>query len=62
MNPTAKPKPGAIATRRGRPAWQYPLVRHKPPMTNREWQESRQRARKAGFFEALFARLLRRVK
>ncbi len=62
MNLTTKHKIGAIATKRGRPAWQYPLVRHKPPVTNREWQEHRRRARQNDIFEGLFARLLGRVK
>lgn len=62
MNTALKPKPGAVATKRGRPAWQYPLVRQRPAVTNREWAEQRRRAREADVFETLFARLLGRVR
>jgi hypothetical protein len=62
MSNIRKPKPGAIATRRGHAAWKFPLVRHKPPVTNREWQEQRRKAREADIFEKLFGKLLEKVK
>ncbi|MFO6447835.1 hypothetical protein ACLBKU_11875 [Erythrobacter sp. NE805] len=53
---------GRIATRNGRPAYLIPIVRSRPPVTNREWQEQRQRAREADIFEKLFGGLLAKVK
>jgi hypothetical protein len=67
MNPALKPKRGAIAKRAdGRPAYLAPIVRTAQPVTNREWQEARRRARHQAIwsrtFEGLFAKLLGRVK
>lgn len=62
MSTTVKTKPGRIATRQGHAAWKFPLVRHKPPVTNREWQAQRQQARENDVFERLFGKLLARVK
>ena len=61
MSTTVKSKPGAIATRQGHAAWKFPLVRNKPPVTNREWQAQRQQARENDIFGKLFGKLLARV-
>ena len=62
MSTALKPKPGRIATRQGHAAWKFPLVRHKPPVTNREWREQREAARRNDLFESLFGKLLAKVK
>lgn len=59
---TLKPKPGQIATRQGQAAWKFPLVRHRPPVTNREWREQRQRARENDIVEKLFGKLIAKVR
>lgn len=57
-----RPKRGARATRQGRPAYLAPIVRTGQPVTNREWQEQRRKAREADIFEKLFGRLIEKVK
>ena len=52
-----KPRRGARASRVTSP----PEPRRQP-VTNREWQEQRRRAREADIFERLFGNLLARVK
>lgn len=66
MSTALKPKPGAIAKRAdGRPAYLAPVIRTAQPVTNRQWQEQRRRARHqsilANTFEGLFTRLLGKV-
>lgn len=57
-----KPKPGARATRNGRPAWQAPLVRQRPALTNAEFFARQRKAREADLFEAFFGKLLAKVR
>ena len=63
MNTATTPRrKGRIATRQGRPAYLAPLVRTRQPVTNAEWQRQREEARRNDIFNALFGRLLGKVK
>jgi hypothetical protein len=62
MTTNLKPKRGAIAQRNGRPAWQAPIVRARPSVTNAQWRESRRQQQGEDIFEALFGKLLAKVR
>ncbi len=62
MNNHRQPRGGRIATRNGRPAYLAPIVRESQPVTNAEWFAMRRQHTKADFLEAIFGRLLEKVR
>ncbi len=57
MNSVLKPKPGARATR-----VTPPPPRKRQPVTNADWFKMRRQHTKADFLEAIFTRLLEKVR